>query len=743
MGSLTRTLFLGFVFVFILMSALVSLYGRSVLRSITNEKLDYILLTQADNAAQLLWDFDIEKLKTSLKNIVRDKNIAAARVYEVVGDSRTVVEQYGWNNISDTSVVYSHDIIYVNNSGESKALGALEVVVDYSSVENQIFDIVRINAVVFGSIFILLCAIVYYLLRCAIGPVTRLSESLVSADYFTHTIQKDKRVTREINDLFDALINMQNIMQQQTRNFQDQKVMLDTIIDSMPLGVLVEDVSGEHGTTILVNNMFTKLFKLDDAFFDLQGLASLLPLEVAGLMEGFNNRILKGEDSVSEEIPIQFYGREDFIAYIIKAPVKNNDGDVSLIVSLVKDVTGEVQVRDNLMEAKDTAERASQAKSEFLANMSHELRTPMNSIIGLTEMMVEDGDSTPEKQEMLSTVLKSSNMLLEIVNDILDLSKIEEGGVVLEGVPFEVRSSVDDVLEALKSLSSAAGVTLTSVWQSDLSPVVDGDPIRVARIINNLVSNALKFTHEGSVEVKLDIRPQDDDVFMLSCAVHDTGIGIPEEKIEHIFEKFAQADDSTTRKFGGTGLGLAITKQLVEMMGGNISVTSEVDEGSVFSVNIPFKLHKTKEGAVFVDKSGDGEVGNDIKPSIDEIRVLVAEDQPLNQMMVRKLLEKVGVQDFDIAEDGGEAVQFYTEVVYDLVIMDCHMPNMDGYAATREIRELECRLGREAVPILAMTADAMVGTRDECLKVGMSDYISKPVKIKDFSCILRQWFTGL
>ena len=740
-GSLTRTLFVGLTIVFLLMTLLVDLYGSRLLQAITNERLDYILSSQAENSSQLLWDMETGKIQTALKNIAQDKNISAARIVEIIGDKHTVLGQYGWDNIHENANIISAPILHAYNGGDLRLLGTLEVAVDYQNIEQQIFGIIVGTSVLFGGLFLLLGIMVYYFLRRSIDPITQLSSSLIDADYFTHKIEKIPSKAREINDLFDTLIKMQKIMQRQTLEIQEQKAMLDTIINKMPLGMFVEDLT-QDGTLVITNDMFRRLFGLDGIPCEGKTLKHLIPSRDAKLMDEMNQGLLKGHTILETDAHMTGNKQNKFIGRIIKTPILDETGRVVLIVSMVQDVTEQVEAQNNLLVAKEAAEKANAAKSEFLANMSHELRTPMNSIMGLASLVIEDDVPAVERKEMLETVLKSSNILLNILNDILDLSKIEAGGVNLEAIPFDLKDQVVSIVNTLKPLASSKAVSITSSWNSPLLPVVLGDPTRFTRVITNLGSNAVKFTHEGEINLSFNIKEAGADQIIFTCAVKDTGIGIPEDKIEYIFDKFAQADDTITRQYGGTGLGLAITQQIVELMGGEISVESEVGHGSTFTIEIPFKtvereIHHKNQQEERNDKNGDA--NTDRRP-IGEAVILVAEDHEMNQMMMRKLLTRLKVKDFDIMEDGQKACDMYKQKDYDLIIMDCHMPNMNGYDATKALREFEQSSGKKPVTILAMTADAMAGTKDKCLEAGMDDYVSKPIKPEELSRVLKQWF---
>jgi CheY-like chemotaxis protein/nitrogen-specific signal transduction histidine kinase len=382
----------------------------------------------------------------------------------------------------------------------------------------------------------------------------------------------------------------------------------------------------------------------------------------------------------------------------------------------------EVMAEENRL-ARTRAEAANQAKSEFLANMSHEIRTPLNGVLGLTEVLLRE--PWPERhQRMLATISRSGEQLLAIVNDVLDFSKIEAGKLELHEVPFALRALIERVIETASARALAKGLALRTDIDPSVPATVRGDAMRLEQIVTNLVHNAIKFTERGSVTVQARCTPGRAGRCELKIRVVDTGIGIEEAKQGQLFRAFTQVDGSTTRTYGGSGLGLAISKKLVDMMGGNIGLTSRLGEGSTFEVSVGVEVI-----AADVEPPAPEPAPVAVAEPVQSARfsVLAAEDSELNQEVLRAIAEHFGWSITFVSNGEAAVAALQGEHSFDVVLMDCQMPVMDGYAATRAIRAAEKSRNVPPIPIVAVTAHALSGEREKVLAAGMNSFVTKPI----------------
>ncbi|MBC3889787.1 PAS domain S-box protein [Acetobacterium paludosum] len=393
------------------------------------------------------------------------------------------------------------------------------------------------------------------------------------------------------------------------------------------------------------------------------------------------------------------------------------------IITIVRDISDNVKFEKDLKQAKVDAEIANKSKSEFLANMSHEIRTPLNGIVGMVDLM-RLSNLTPDHQENIIIVKTCVNALLNVINDILDFSKMEAGKMVIQKTDFDIKALIEHTIKAQLPHAFGKGIELNYAFSATVPQYLIGDSHRIQQILNNLISNAIKFTEHGEIWIKTKKISTEGNHVKVLFEVEDTGIGISDCDLKKIFESFKQVDGSFTRKFGGTGLGLAITKQLVEIMNGEIWVDSKEGVGSKFSIALSFDVGKPPQE--------ESEKNREVYQIDKDYRILLTEDDKVNQIVTARMLKECGYS-VDIANNGFEAVEMAGKNAYDVILMDIQMPEMDGIEATKRIRETD-----QKTPILAVTAYALHGDRERFIKQGMDEYIAKPIKIEELVCAIEK-----
>lgn len=404
--------------------------------------------------------------------------------------------------------------------------------------------------------------------------------------------------------------------------------------------------------------------------------------------------------------------------------------NVKKIIGTIQDITERKKTEEKLLEAQKVAEGLMNTKEKFLANMSHEIRTPMNAIIGFSELLNDMSGLSEDQLKYIKAIHTSGQNLLVIINDILDFSKIKSGNLTLENIELSLTGVVDSVMELLELKADGKKINLSYKIMNNVPTYVLGDQVRLTQILVNIIGNAIKFTPEGG-RVKLTVSGSKTNTSKNSICfkVEDTGIGIPEEKLETIFEKFTQASDDTSRKYGGTGLGLSIVKSLVEIQGGTIKVESKVNQGSTFYIHLPFEVSSQYNKKTSTKSSSHSR--KDYKGKLEGLHILLVEDNPINHLLVRNVLEPTGCT-LHIIENGMVALEKLKTngELYDLILMDIQLPEMNGYEIAAYIRN-QCAKPLADIPIIAITANAFKSEYQNCINAGMNDYISKPFKITE------------
>lgn len=517
------------------------------------------------------------------------------------------------------------------------------------------------------------------------------------------------------------------------KKLQDSEEQIKQFLDAVPISVVVLDATGKF---YYANKAATQLFGNTATFFDTYTNV-LQQIELFRSSDGqvypFDERpiyrALRGETTQIDDIEMRFNDRSVQIM-TSASPIHGPNGALQYVISSSVDISDRAQSERRLLEAKEMAEEAARLKENFLANMSHEIRTPLNAVLGFTNLLgttvLDD-----EQKEFLAAVRMAGKNLLTIVNDILDISKIEAGMLTFESIPFNISALLDSIHTMFLSAAAEKNLKLRVDTDQNLPPVLLGDPTRLTQILLNLISNALKFTKEGGVTITTRSITQTSHSVRVRFVVEDTGIGIAEEVLPAIFGRFQQATNFTTRFYGGTGLGLNIVKSLTEMQGGSVLVESTLGVGSRFTVEITYFIAEEQpEPAV----STTNVISN---PDGHQLRILVVEDNIMNQKLAAQVLKRLGYHTL-IAENGYKAIEFLESgEAFDAILMDIQMPVMDGYETTRYLRN---KLN-SPLPIIAMTAHALASERELCLQAGMNDFIPKPFQTEELQRVLLKYLT--
>ena len=609
------------------------------------------------------------------------------------------------------------------------------------------------------TLSLLILGVVGYWLTRHLRGLTAASEQIAAGHY---DVQVPVRTRDEVGALSHAfntmagtiksrvndLIHSEQLQKQYLEDVRQEHARLDALLSIMDIGILFVDPNGQ---IIYVNPAFTRIWRIGDTSELVGKPASELVFRSAMPVSDHLSRkqtIRRSQRSEIETVD----GRS--VTQLV-CPVWQGLSEVATgYLWIYEDVTARRKAErelaasnSELQRAKDTAEAASQAKSRFLANMSHEIRTPMNGILGMAELLLK-GELSQSQRELASGLYRSADSLLAIINDILDFSRIEAGKLTLSYSHFQLQETIDEVMELLAHQAQLKALDFTYQITPETPLYLFGDAGRLRQILINILGNALKFTRAGTVKLNVTRQESLPDAAVVRFEIQDTGIGIELKDQRSIFDSFAQGDPSTTRKFGGSGLGLAISRQLVQLMGGQIGLHSEPGKGSTFWFTARFSKSKAPSAESpkpqEKPKAPAGLVSPKVVPlretgSAADSKILLAEDNPVNQMVAREMLNMLNCQ-VDLVNNGQEALQAVRSKQYDLVLMDCQMPELDGYEATRLIRQWEAEQEPSShIPIVALTANAMAEDRTKCLAAGMDDYLSKPFLVNDLEAVLERW----
>lgn len=562
--------------------------------------------------------------------------------------------------------------------------------------------------------------------------------------------QEKNRLAAEISDykklevsLMQEKESLKLISDEHAVLAQSNEARLESIFNSMADGLIV---ISKEGVIEDFNPSALRLFGYTHEELAGMNVSALIPKSRGFEHDGFTESYLK-----MGRIEIVGTGREalchhkngsTFHAHLSVAEF--TAGENKLFTGIIHDISDRVAAEEELRTAIKEADRASIAKSEFLANMSHEIRTPLNGVMGMLELL-QSTSLDVRQGNYVKTAYSSANSLLSVISSILDFSQMESGSVNSKSELFDIRKVLESSIGLAAADSAKKGLEFNCLVTEDVPGTLSGDAEHLQKIIHNLASNAVKFTQSGEINIRVALTTIEDLKAQIFIEVQDTGIGIAEDKLEHLFQAFTQQDNSASRKYGGSGLGLAVTKRLIDLMDGEIKVISKEGRGTTFGFSLWFEIPDIEEETTITAFANEPRVlvvGDNITRNKSELankNVLIVDDMPTNLRVGKEMMRKLGVEP-DLATNGSEAIEALAAKQYDLVLMDCQMPVMDGYMATREIRALEKASGqKQRLPIVAVTAHALEGDREASLEAGMDDHLTKPFAISELESLIDRW----
>lgn len=662
-----------------------------------------------------LWEFRVDSAKRAIEPILEDKRLAFVQVKDKqTGELFIDIE----NDLKKGSILTHSEDIY----NDKNLIGELKIGISDFAMQEELQKTINSYVALFVFQLIISVAVLIFALYAKIlSPMKRLSRQAKKLSEKKLQKSFEWEIDDEIGKLGKSFEHARRTLLENIEKIESQKQRLFDILEGTHVGTWEWNIqTGE----VIFNERWANMigYSLDE----------LSPVTIETWMEYAHPEDLKKSDTLIKE---HIEGKSDY--YECQSRMRHKDGSWIWVLDRGKvsrrddggnplvmsgthqDITKAKEAEQILQDAKHKAEEANRAKSEFLANMSHEIRTPMNAVIGLSDMLAEM-ELEQEQKDTVAKINNSSKILLGIINDILDYSKIEAGKLELEYKAFSLKHICSQLWVMFEEKAKQKGLTLTLKEDSNLPALVFGDELRVTQVLTNLTSNALKFTKKGEVKISIELKKKlDNTKALISFCVEDSGIGMSDAQMQKLFTPFTQADSSTTRKYGGTGLGLVITKNIIKAFGSDIQIESQINSGTKVYFTLEFAVQSWNKGEEKVSGTPKEEKGK----TLEGIEILLVEDNEINQEVASMMLKKVGMK-VSLAENGEQAVRKFleNEKKYDLILMDLQMPVMSGYDATRKIRE-----HNKDIPIVALTAAAMIEDKQKVLKAGMNEHLSKPI----------------
>ncbi|MEA3290555.1 MAG: ATP-binding protein [Campylobacterota bacterium] len=714
-----------------------------------NQELKTIAKTFKTPLNEALWELDNNQVVNIGKGIYNIPLVYGVLIEDqsTMTLSKILHENLKQQDIEDQQLIYSFDLSYHFNDIETY-LGKVTLYSSNSAVFDRIkvgFSMILLNAMIKSAVLIILFIITFN--KYLKIPLKKLTDTInnmkldgnksrelnikfeeqnelsILQDNFNELLKKISQTEYDkLNMVKNLNTELEQKVQQRTHDLKEQKDKFEAIYKTSKDGIAILDI------------VTTQFLDANPAYSEITGYTKEELLNTTCLELTLEKDKIRSQEALREVEKKGFI--KDFtktcIAKSGKLIVTNMTislmNDKKRVLVTVKDITKQKELENSLIEEKNNAQESTKLKSVFLANMSHEIRTPMNGILGMSHLAIESTNPLKQK-EYIKKIDENAKSLLSIINDILDFSKIEAGKLNIENINFNINSVITNLKNIVELKAYEKDLKLNIFYNNEKNNIYYGDPIRIGQVLVNLVNNAIKFTHKGSIDVVIEDMPND----IVRFKIKDTGIGIAQKDQERLFQSFSQADGSTTREYGGTGLGLSISKQLVELMDGTISVESEVDKGSEFTFEI-FLPSGSKVDASLNNVDSLKTLQSSIT-TVTRSNILLVEDNITNKEIIHSLLETANTN-IDDAFDGVMAIEMYNKAPskYDLIIMDIQMPIMDGYEATREIRKKD-----KNIPIIALTANAMASDIEASKKAGMNDHLNKPIDIEQLYSVLLKY----